>query len=293
MDFEKQKEIYELIEKDLRHLENKESPLIEYITHQQIYFTINEYCNKLRYQENIEYYKKFISLITTIVKQIGLPNNSISYSQVVENLIMCGYLSLGNPVHPYKELRNSPPLDLTGLLGFDVLPRRGCCRHISEIHKNIFDNLNLYCENYMCYDFLENEEFQPILEPRFDYILTTHEANLIIYHGQYYIHDSFNKAYFYLVDGFTAKEYNNFDDKIILCYTPVGNIIFNQIPYNQVLQYIEKFQESSQHPHIDISELNDILLETNDRFYNSTKLLLDFRHEAEPYIKRIVKNLYN
>lgn len=263
MVFEKQKQIYELIEKELQHLKNNEDSLIEYITETQTFLAIDEYINKQIYPENIKYYDKFISLITLVVEQIGLPNNSISYSQVVENLIMGGYLSLGYPVYPYRKLSDNKPLDIQEFFSFDVILRRGRCRHVAAIHKDIFDKLNLYCENYICCLFQENKEFHPKLSSR-NYINGNHVANLITYHG--------------------------LGDRMILCYIPVNNVIFNQIPYKQLLQNIEKFQDSSLKPHIDINELDDILLETNDRFYNSTKLLLDFRHEAEPYIKRIVKD---
>lgn len=202
---------------------------------------------------------------------------------------MRGYLSLGYPVRPYEELRNISPLDLIGFLGFDIIHRRGCCRHMSPIHKDIFDKLNLYCENYTCCQFSEDEEVHHIMNPKFNCIRLNHQANIITYHGQYYIHDSFNQTYFYLANSFTAEEYYNFDDKQILCYSPVGNMIFG-LSYEQLLMNIQQFQESSLKPHMNVDELNDILLETNDRFYNSRKLLHDFRCEVEPYMKKIIPN---
>lgn len=57
--------------------------------------------------------------------------------------------------------------------------------------------------------------------------------------------------------------------------------------YKQILKQMQSFEENSQEPHMNMDELYDILSETNDRFYNSTKLLSSFREEALPYRTKI------
>lgn len=289
MNVSHQKQMYEFIEHDLKALEDPQSTLMQKIVESQNDISLQIEVAKYVFYENIEYYNKLISLAAVIVKEIGMDDNSISYSQVVENLIMRGYLSVGNTVYPYKELTDRS-FDLYGFLGFDVIHRQGCCRHISSLHQDIFQKIGLFCQSYRCYDVQENDSLNPNRDPKFNFIRATHAANLIQYHNQYYIHDIFNQIFFYLMDGLSAEEYENGDDKLILYYTPISNMIFDRLSYKQLLVQIKQLHESSLKAHMDLAELLDITCETNDRFYNNSRLLHNFRKEAESYMKKIIPN---
>lgn len=283
----KQKIIYELIRKDLKDLGNKKSELAKEINKLQR----DEYNDSLLisiFDKQARYYKQLLPIVSHIIRKIGLPNNSISYSQIIENLIFDGYLSFGESLTPYEKKDNIKPIDLCGFSGVDVIRREGCCRNFAGIHQDIFHKLHLYNNIFYCYAWELKKSFVPPINEYDEYFMGNHTVNLIKYNGQFYIHDSYNQLHFSFKNCFTAKQYENKDNQSILYYTPVTDKLFNNKSYKQILNQMKSFEESSQKPHIDINELNEIIDETNDRFYNSTKLLSDFREEALPYMKKIV-----
>ncbi len=289
MDIAKPKLIYELIERDLQLLSDKNSKFAGGIQEIQTAVYKSSISNSILFEQTL-YYKKFLSMIANTVKEIGLPNNSISYSQVIENLIFEGYLSSGEILIPYKIKDNIQPLDLLGFAGIDVIRREGNCRHFSSLHSDIFHILDLYYDIFFCYDWVSGKTFVPPIDADYGYLASNHVANLIKYNGRYYIHDAYNEKYFYFTNQFTAEQYEKKGNQCFLYYSPVETKIFNNKSYRQILKQMNYFEESSLKPHIGINELNDIINETNDRFYNSTKILYDFREEALPYIKKIVSS---
>lgn len=65
------------------------------------------------------------------------------------------------------------------------------------------------------------------------------------------------------------------------------NMMLQNFNYDELSYQLQAFHESSLIPSLDLAELNELLTRTDERYYNSTKLLNDFRQEAMPYIKRI------
>ncbi len=290
MDMAKQKIIYELIQKDLHQLENSESEFSHKIKEIQEVEDIDSFKDPI-FNIQIHYYQQLLSIISNIVIKIGSPNNSISYAQVIENLILEGYLSFDAQLTPYREKDNIMPIDLSGFLGVDIIRKEGCCRHFASIHNAIFHKLHLFNDIFFCYKWNTNELFKPPIHKDPKFFTADHASNLIEYNGQYYIHDSYNQQYFYFINCFTAIQAIQYEPKDIqrfLYYVPVIDKLFNNKSYREILKQMKRFEESSLKPHMDSSELNDIINKTNDRFYNSTKLLHDFREEALPYMKKII-----
>ncbi len=284
MDIEKR--IYILIENDLQRLEDKKSELSKIIKANQRGLYIETLCNSILNRKTYSY-KNLLILTSTLIKKIGLPNNSISYSQVIENLIFNGYFSYGELI-PYQRKDNINPLDLSGFRGIDVIRKEGVCRHFSSLHHDLFNKLGLFDNLYYCFEVSQSDTYCPPIDDKYDFLKGDHVANVLEYNGQYYIHCTYNKRYYYFIDSFCAEQYGGKVDKLFLFYTPILNQIFSTKDYQQVLKQIRVFDESSQKPHITIQELNDIINQTNERFYNSSKLLSDFREEALPYMKKIV-----
>lgn len=279
MDIAKQKIIYELIQKDLQTLSDRRSKLTRVVNANQRYAYLTTPINFL-FRKQVHNYKQLLPIIANTVKMIGLSNNSISYSQVIENLIHDGYLSFNTSLLPYDCKDDVDFIDLTGFAGIDVIRKEGCCRHFVGLSHDIFYKLHLYNHMFFCHHWYSKEPFTPQIKEEFHFFTGNHVANLIQYNEAYYIHDSYNRDYFYFANSFTAEQYSKSDNISILFYSPVVNKLFSKNSYPQILEQMKHFEESSLKPHMDISE-------TNDRFYNSTKLLHDFREEALPYMKKI------
>lgn len=171
MDIEKQKQIYELIEKDLQRLADKKSELVKEIEEEKKDLYKSLIWNSIIY-EHTYYYKQLLPIIASIVKKIGLPSNSISYSQVIENLIFDGYLSSDTELTPYKvkDKDDIEPLDLFGFFGIDVIRREGICRHFASIHQDIFHKLHLFHDIFAYYSWHSNKPFEPPIEANYGFL---------------------------------------------------------------------------------------------------------------------------
>lgn len=229
------------------------------------------------YDENVQSYIEFLELIAKIVRDIGLPNNSISYSKIVSRLIHEGYLSNRSVFVPTTD--KTKFLDIIGFLGIDVINGYGCCRHTADIHQDIFRELNLCGDRVYCLS-----ESSITLSQAFN-SRGNHIVNLLIYDEMCYVHDILHQKFYYFKNGFTMEEYQGRDT---LYYKPSLDIVFNGMSYLDMLKRIRTFHESSAKSYMSARELNEILAETDNQYNNSRQILEDFRREAKSYIKKIV-----
>lgn len=295
LSFEDKRPIRDMIYGDFCKIRDKEPKFLYFITINKGNNKKIIDNNKQLYQDNIKAYNQFISLVAEVIKDIGISNNSFSYSQIIENLLLCGYLSDDGPFLPFRQI-NQKPLDILGFLGVDVINGRGCCRHSSTIHQDIFDCLKLYGDKFPCTSSV-GIEFNYGFDQIFNTIKTTHQANILEYNGQYYVHDLFS-GYHYFKDTFCSQLYENTSeffplpekDRKLLYYIPYIDMTLNNLSYEQVVEKVENFMKSSEKTHIDTRELNEILMDTNERFNKSNHILDDFRLEVGSYIKKIISS---
>lgn len=165
--------INKYIENELFTLKNHNSKLYSFIEKERYNFLVETAFKAIQYHKNIYAYKQFISLIPTIVKKIAIPNNSISYSKVIENLIFDGYLSY----MPYSKKEDLNPLNIWGYLGIDTILNEACCRHFSGIQKDIFALLNLHSSLFICYKHAISQCLIPPVDSDFQFLISNHVAN--------------------------------------------------------------------------------------------------------------------
>lgn len=231
--------------------------------------------NKIIYKKNIEAYMKLIKLISLIVKEIGLKDNSISYSIVTSKLLNSGFLSK-NLIFTKQQ---NDLFDIEGYLGIDVINGYGCCRNSASLHKNVFDQLNLFNNIIPCAK-VENQNLRDLIIS-----VASHVVNLIEYEGAYYIHDIIYNIFAKFEDGFIIDEY--FNKQSYLFYKPEIDFIFYSQDFKKVINNIKNYKLDSRRSHIDNSKLKDIILETENRFNSSNDAIKNYVISAQPYIKAI------
>lgn len=266
---------------------NFESELGRNIIEKQIQYVSKVKANELLHGENITAYKEFIQLVTKVIKEIGLPNNEISYSLVISRLIHDGYLSKN--LFFFQTENKNKVFDISGYLGIDIVNGYGCCRHVSSIHRDLFNDMELFNDNLPCTSVLPYVTLKQGFE-----MPANHSVNLLKYNGLYYIHDALNKKFYAFNDGLTMKQYPNSDEILLrkLFYKPEYDMIINNATFSKVKEKIKDFSYDSMKSHISASELGDIMDETNFQYDRNKDVLGDFVQEVRPYIKRIVPKNY-
>lgn len=266
---------------------NSESELGRAIIEKQAQYRSAVKANELLHGKNITAYKEFIKLVTKVIKEIGLPNNEISYSLVISRLIHDGYLS--EKLFFFQTENKNKMLDISGYLGIDVVNGYGCCRHVSGIHRDLFNYMELFNDKLPCTSVPTYISLKQAFE-----MPANHSVNLLKYNGLYYIHDALNNKFYTFNDGFTMKQYPNSVEILPrkLFYKPEYDIIINNVTFSEVKEKVKDFSYDSMKSHISASELGDIVDETNLQYDRNRERLGDFVKEARPYTKKIVPKNY-
>ena len=99
------------------------------------------------FPELIKKYDEFVTKIAKLIRDVGY-NSSIECSLIISYLIKNGYLS---DKASFEWDAVDSETELKSRLGTEIVNGGGCCRHLSSIHKNIFDELGMYFKELFVY----------------------------------------------------------------------------------------------------------------------------------------------
>lgn len=265
------------------------SPIIKRIVEKQLDYNKEIENNKIIYNENIEYYNSFIKLVSKLIINIGIKDNSISYSRIFTNLLYDGYLSKKATFIPTTESKYF--FDIKGYLGIDIINGIGCCRHIASFYQDVFKNLDINGKALCCFNTstIKNKcKYQPFISR------ANHVVNLLEYNGLYYIYDSINNCYYYFSDFISMHPYIINDNKPILnsplYYKPYMDMIIFSSSYKEILNNITVFRNNCNYSsyYITSQEIFNILYETDNIYSKSYDILKCFREDSNKYVKNII-----
>lgn len=269
---------------DLLHIIKALSNIEDIYLNQSVYqFSLER--NRLKFSDSIKVYVEFVELIAKLIKEIGIPNNSISFSIIISKLIHDGYLSKNSIFISTEDLERL--IDIRGFHGLDIINGYGCCRHVSSIHQDLFHQLNLCGEKIYCLKGIGEEPNASLRNPFNEE--ADHVVNLLEYDGMYYIHDVLCRRFYQFNDGFTMKRYP-YGDNVFekLYYKPLLDMIFNNSSQDDVLNKILTFQECSKESYMTANEFNEIVDETNNEYNKKKDILDDFKQISQGYTKKIM-----
>lgn len=218
-------------------------------------------------------YHKFIEMCAKLVKELGIPYNSISASYVIALLTKYGWFSVDNNFK-YDNVKDG----LWEKAGFYVVGGTGCCRHIADFANDIYSELGINSIPFSCY--VGNDIPSSILDDN-----ANHLANLIYYEGMPYIYDLQNYSILRFISDKTAFN-KNLDIKY---YTFEPN--YMGINYDVDVSLLDKlmhdFYSASKKSGIKEKDLWEIERKTYDNFFKNLDLILDFSMDTKVLKKEI------
>ncbi len=224
------------------------------------------------YKELFDKYDLLIKNGAALVKEIGIKDNSISYSLLIKRLIDNGCFSFENS---FKKSVNENDFLYSGKnFGIQIVNGFGCCRHICYLHSDIFKYLNLYESAIDCY-IGNDSEFHNI---------ANHVANILEYEDNYLVHDTSNNGFYTFTDCITLKSLTSDD---CMLYSVISNIISHNYSYEEMIDKLNSFKISATKQTINGKTLKAIINETNERYHNKKDLIEEFKHDSKKYVKEI------
>lgn len=237
--------------------------------------------NKKIFKKAIINYRELIDLISNIIKEIGLLNNSISYSVILSKLIHKG--SLSNDLKLTISENDEEFKDIIGFFGLDIINGYGCCRHFSNLFQDVFENIGMCGEMIICIN-KEGMTLEEAFSSRHN-----HVVNLIEFNNVYYAKDSLNANFYQFINGFAMNSY--FDLTDYAYFKPSVTMIMNGKTLPEVKEKIKLFTESSKSTPLTIQELKEIILETIYLYNKNKNLIKDFERNSEVLKRKIVSNI--
>ena len=217
------------------------------------------------YYELISNYNQFINEVSSLVKELSLPNNSISMSIVIEKLINLGVFSY-NDDFIYENTKDQ----CLSKLGLQIVCGKGKCRHFSSFQKDIFNHLGLFNEEFYC---------EADYELKKDLITgeANHTANLIKYNNMYYVYDSFNSFLSGFVDSHITKVYGN---EIYFYYKVELLMELYNLTKQDVIKRLSIFKLSSMKKGISNNEYDEISNESISSIIKNNKIISEFKADT-------------
>ena len=185
-----------------------------------------------KYGKAINYYDTFLDVVCAELLKLDL-DNSLEYSIALNYLIDKGYLSDNN----LFESRVSD-FEVLSKLGMSIIWGSGCCRNTSDMHKDVFDKLELKTIPFYCYlgnDFLGRGKNN----------CANHVINLVEYNDNLYGVDLYNNCIIYhFKNPFIIKSISSYYNDT-LRYKPYYEIIADGRELDDIRSRINEFSDYS------------------------------------------------
>ena len=190
-------------------------------------FIINFVDKNFKYEINL-----YNCLLDETIKMINSMKtfNGLEYSILISYLINNGYMS--NKLSLEKK---NPNVDYIGKFGLNVVRGKAICRHFSQMHKDIFDKLQIYSDMFYCVLYkgfifhLSNKYF------------SDHLANIIEYNNDLYVIDILNNnRLFYFINDYYLREIKSGHFNYKIRYTPIFDYTLNNKDVDEIKLQIKK-----------------------------------------------------
>lgn len=191
----------------------------------------------IEYDELIYKYNVFIRTIASFLKNLDL-DTSLEYSLAIRYMIINGIVSYNNTfINDKFEFEKELCLDC----GINIVSGEGCCRNVTDFHKDIMAELEFFCKKFYCYQSalrLRKGAFK---------MKANHVANLIIYDGYIYVMDLYNNTLCKFISNHEAKSIS-FEKKLYLAYKPYYEYILDDSKISDIKTSMELFESLSKIP---------------------------------------------
>ena len=258
-----------------RYLSGDKESLELFLERRDIYLRkVNN--SKDRYNRAINYYDSFLDTISDELLKLDL-DNSLEYSIALNYLIENGYLSDN---HSFESKVSD--FEVLGKLGMSVIWGSGCCRNISEMHKEVFERLDLKIIPFYCYE--GNDLFKRGKKRQ-----ANHVINLVEYRDNLYGIDLYNHSMLYhFKNPFVLKSIASYYSGT-LRYKPYYEIIMDGRSIDDIKRRVNEFSNYSKNDFISYLEYeDDIKYEVKKKMEDSCGELSNYYDKTKMLKKRII-----
>ena len=225
-------------------------------------------------KENIDVIKKydlFISKLARFIKRLGY-TSTLECSMIISYMIRNGYLS-NNMIFLDDESKHEEEIDTK--LGINIICGYGCCRNYVALHKDVFDNLNLYMKKLYCY-----EGFGKGINKG-----ANHVISLLKFEGQNYGIDLYNGDRLYrFKNEFDLEEIAD-RTKFKLRYKPYMEIIIDGSTIEEIRNNLVLYKDLASEKVLNPFEYEDIIDNSKDALY-------DFHQENSHLLRKVNDIIY-
>lgn len=229
-----------------------------------------------KYKDVYKCYDEFVTIAAKVVKELSLPNNSISIAYVVNRLLYLGYFS-------YDKFSKESKDNIITNLGINVVNGSGCCRHVSAFTNDLLSKSNEYVDIFHCHESTVKRNLD------ITKCNANHVTNIIKYNDSYYSYDVYNEVLSTFITPTIAKDMNNC---YYLTYMPYLELATTIHASNDIKDNIEKISKSCRSISITKEEYENIKNETTKNIIKNSSILKDFSKdtlELKKYIKDRIK----
>lgn len=231
-----------------------------------------------KYSLLISTYKKIISLIISLIKELKIENNFLLYAKVIEELLFNGYFSSNNNFkiddNCYFKLRNN--------LAISIINGSGRCENIASFANDI---LPQFVSTDIFVGFSSSIKSKKRAE--------NHQANHIINIGEYnhvlYGYDIKNRCLYQFINESQLRQIANFNVSY-MTYKPYFEIIHYGKTEDEIKDKICYFKEHANDKALSYDDLCDLLNPVKGILKDNSSLLDYYSKELEP-LKGKVKEL--
>ncbi len=230
-----------------------------------------------KYRETIIYYELFLDEVVDELLKYDL-NNSLEYSIALSYLLDHGYLS--NDCTFKHKVSNQ---EITGKLGINIVLGKGCCRNISDFHKDIFNKLQLSIQPFYCFQGIRKGTNRG----------ANHIVNLVDYKDNKYAIDLHNYCFLYHFKKPFVMEPVSIVNKDKLLYKPYYGIILGETDLDTIKENIKKFEEYSKIKPISSFEYGDDIKHRTKELMRSNKSNFEKFDSKTKVLKRKIASSMN
>lgn len=228
-------------------------------------FVINFIDKNFKYEINL-----YNFLLDETVKMIKSMKsfNELEYSILISYLINNGYLS-----NKLSLKRQSPKVDYIGNFGINIVKGEAMCRHFSQMHKDLFNKLQLYSEMFYCV------LYKGLIFYSSDKYFSNHSANIIEYNKDLYVIDIMNNnRLFYFIDNYYLREIKSECSNFKIRYTPIFDCVLNNKNVDEIRLQLEKHK--TYNTRIISDEYKKIKYDTLMYLNKNRNIFIDFHNET-------------
>ncbi len=229
-----------------------------------------------KYRWTIARYNVFLDELASELEKYNL-SSPLEYSVFLNYILDDGYLS-NNCKFRHRESGK----EITGKLGVNVVLGEGCCRNISEFHRDLFKKLELTSMPFYCYQGVGRGTNKP----------ANHVINLIEHKDNIYGIDLHNNSRLYHFKKPLVMELISFLEDGKLTYKPYYGLIVDGDSLENIKRNIRLFEECSKMRTIGSFSYNDVVkYSAKEKLESRKNDLIKFDEKTKKLKRKIASGL--